>query len=1354
MLAGDVHPNPGPKFPCGKCGSEVNYRCWSIQCAKCKLWHHQRCTEFQNKARSDLPRDGHMWKCANCSIVQSKRRFPHQTGITNKTQFKILQWNVGGGIAAKKPELEKFLHDENIDVALLQETHLEPTKTFRMKGFNVVRRDRNVARGGREVKGGGVMALIKEELQYSEEDEKEVKAPNDATTEAIWLTVHSGRGRNMHLLNAYVPPIRNAEDDQRRQAFDPNFWPKKRRTIICADVNAHSALWENQTEEDQIGRNIEEWMAENSFLIANDGRPTRIGTNGQRTTPDVTIYHPSMANKVQWDVKEELSSDHLPIVISVMEEEDKEAKARPRPPSWNWKKAKWDAYKEAIVQQLSGWKCTPNQIKKKTKEFTEALIVAAGAAIPRGRRKKFVPWWSQEAEEWAKRRNEARKEGRMEDCADANKRLRKTVRKQKEEKWQTFATGLDAKMEEGKVWSVMKAMDGRIGQPKAAAAITKNGRRMLTLKQKANAFVNVYAQVSKLKGKEDSNLKRRTLAEVKTKCDCECCRPFQPEELCKAIGEIKMKKAPGEDGICGEMLANLPQVGEEALLQLINASWQKKEVPTEWMKAKIIPIPKPGKDIKEVESYRPISLTSVVAKTAERMVKNRLMYWMEAKSKLSEDQAGFRRGRSTEDQLLKLLQSIGDGFNKKPPKRTIMTLIDFSRAFDKVWRNGLYNKMEEMSVPRCIIQWVRAFLRERRAQVHLNGTNSNTKIFKEGVPQGTVLGPVLFLIYINDILKKIGPEVECSLYADDLAIWTQSNKIEEAKTKLEEAVNEVRRWAEEWRMGINFAKCEIGLFTTDPHQARMRPTIMTEEEEIPFNANPTFLGLKMDRTLSFGAHVKAMKAKMARRLNIMKALRGTNWGCRKKSMKTVYQTYIRPIAEYGMAAWAPPTSETTMQKIEVINNQAARIITGCGRSTPCELLLEEAGILPMKKRSEILAAIALEKAHRLPDNNPRSEGAKRSQKQRLKTQHTWREMANTIADDVGLNTFPREGLEPLQPIPPWLPQPNVTARPLLDQDIKKEDEERRKNEVAKQTLAKLPPPCIEIYTDGSVKEEGGGSGWIAFGQNQEEIGKGQKPAGVFCSSYRAELTALHFALKWLEEEVGRRRRTNEVQIKEVRICTDSQSLVQNIKAGPGRKRMDKTTNEVWERMAKIFTEEVHLTLQWIPGHAGIVGNVIADDLANRGAKERGQKEVPIDYKSAKAKIKGWAKEERKKEVEEGKYAELMKIKNRAKRSEDEEELTAKEQRIISQLRCNGHCTILRAYQYRIGISDEPTCLKCNEEEETIEHMLLNCAATEEKRGQILGPNATMKTLWEDPKNVLKFLRNTDRFGARQDDEGT
>ncbi|KAH7725652.1 endonuclease and reverse transcriptase-like protein [Aphelenchoides avenae] len=189
-------------------------------------------------------------------------------------------------------------------------------------------------------------------------------------------------------------------------------------------------------------------------------------------------------------------------------------------------------------------------------------------------------------------------------------------------------------------------------------------------------------------------------------------------------------------------------------------------------------------------------------------------------------QAGFRKMRSTEDQLLRVVQSVSDGFSaKKPPKRTVMTLVDFSRAFDRVWRTGLYHKMLEKGVPLCLIQWIRAFLSDRRA----------------------LLSPILFLIFIDDIIQGMPQEVQASLYADDLALWLKHERVETATEAMQTALNRLLGWSRQWKMEVNVDKMYSIVFTTDPHDARYRPELRYNGQEVPYDATPTFLDLTLDR---------------------------------------------------------------------------------------------------------------------------------------------------------------------------------------------------------------------------------------------------------------------------------------------------------------------------------------------------------------------------------------------------------------------------------------------------------------------------------------------------------------------------
>ena len=174
-------------------------------------------------------------------------------------------------------------------------------------------------------------------------------------------------------------------------------------------------------------------------------------------------------------------------------------------------------------------------------------------------------------------------------------------------------------------------------------------------------------------------------------------------------------------------------------------------------------------------SFRPISLTSCVSKLFERIILYHLLFFLESDFILSHRQAGFRHGRSTLDQILYLSQSISNGFNKpRSGSRTILPTIDFYKAFDSVWHPALFHKLISAGLPSCFARWTPSFLSDRRACVIYQNHKSRSFRVRRGVPQGSVLDPVVLYLFINDLPAFLPSSVSCSLYADDLAIWSSS----------------------------------------------------------------------------------------------------------------------------------------------------------------------------------------------------------------------------------------------------------------------------------------------------------------------------------------------------------------------------------------------------------------------------------------------------------------------------------------------------------------------------------------------------------------------------------------------------
>ena len=292
------------------------------------------------------------------------------------------------------------------------------------------------------------------------------------------------------------------------------------------------------------------------------------------------------------------------------------------------------------------------------------------------------------------------------------------------------------------LWNLTRALNND-NPSKSKTAIEANNE-LINEKRAANVFANLYQEQSTI------HVARERIKEVREETentilssygeerDCSLTDPFSIKELKDALKKMKTKRAPGPDEITGEMLKHLGACSRAVLLKIFNHSWIKGVVPAVWKEAIVIPVPKKGKDKKNPRSYRPISLLSCVGKLLETMINRRLINHLESNNVLSPTQTGYRKHRSTEDQLAYLAQNIEDAFQEK---KVLAVFFDLSNAFDKVWKEGLLVKLLRTGVRSKMYMWIQHFLFARTARVKLDGILSKKVCLREGVPQGGVLFP-------------------------------------------------------------------------------------------------------------------------------------------------------------------------------------------------------------------------------------------------------------------------------------------------------------------------------------------------------------------------------------------------------------------------------------------------------------------------------------------------------------------------------------------------------------------------------------------------------------------------------------
>ena len=399
--------------------------------------------------------------------------------------------------------------------------------------------------------------------------------------------------------------------------------------------------------------------------------------------------------------------------------------------------------------------------------------------------------------------------------------------------------------------------------------------------------------------------------------------PFSLKELNTEIKKLKKQSAVGGDKIHNLYIINASDSFKKQILHLVNETIRQNEIPSEWKTTIVKMIPKKKAGSTNPKDYRPISITSCLGKLAERLINMRLTKFIEENNLIVKFQAGFRRHRQTRDNLIHLIQKGIESFNRK--KKICAIFFDIQSAFDKIWHNGLIFKLLSIKIPIYIIKWCIQFLDSRSFTVNLNGCSSNKYKISAGVPQGAVLSPLLFAIYINDIPSKYVKNSKYSLlFADDLVSYFIFKSNKSVERTINNYLKDLENWLSKWRLLMAPQKCNYIIFKNN---ARVKENFKinlfkTELEEVK---NLTFLGLRFDQQLKFKEQVDYLIDKCSNRLNCLKVLSSKAFKLTTKTLVQIYSTLIRSVLEYSSMINCR-ISKKNYKKLQAIQNSALRSI--------------------------------------------------------------------------------------------------------------------------------------------------------------------------------------------------------------------------------------------------------------------------------------------------------------------------------------------------------------------------------------------------------------------------------------------
>ena len=265
------------------------------------------------------------------------------------------------------------------------------------------------------------------------------------------------------------------------------------------------------------------------------------------------------------------------------------------------------------------------------------------------------------------------------------------------------------------------------------------------------------------------------------------------DELRTAFGKAH-DTAPGPDQIHYQILKHLPGASLQCLLKVFNNIWETGEFPPSWREATIIPIAKPGKDSKDPYNYRPIALTSCVCKTMERMINDRLVWYLESSSLITEAQSGFRKTRSIMDHLVRFETFVREGFLNG--EHVVSIFFDLEKAYDTTWKYGIMKNLHDMDLRGRLPLFIQNFLSERKFRVRVGTCLSDFYDQEMGVPQGSILSVTLFIVKINSITSRIRNGVDKSLFVDDFGVSYRSKHMHAIERQLQLHLNRIEDWAD------------------------------------------------------------------------------------------------------------------------------------------------------------------------------------------------------------------------------------------------------------------------------------------------------------------------------------------------------------------------------------------------------------------------------------------------------------------------------------------------------------------------------------------------------------------------------
>jgi len=840
---------------------------------------------------------------------------------TNFSFLGIVIWsqNIECLTTHKLGELSHLMKRDKPHIVLIQETWLKPNKQtdadVSIPGYSIFRKDRIAS------EHGGIVSYVREDICVSYIEEN-VKSKDH---EVLWLRIQSST-RTLFVANVYRPPPSDNSIFDALAADIEHFQRKTTRSniLLVGDFNCHHSTWLGS--RDVHGAPKTNDAGSSCFSLCQilgltnvvNGNTFLRNTGGAVSTLDLVLT----------DSSDSVSNVTLetPVGISPHSRVAFTFKMSPKTHktynkiSWLYHRANWEDLCKSL--KLCDW-IVNHDVNQSWEKAKSNIQQAMNHFIPKKvikRNSNDQPWFTDKCAiacfykqkmwfQYKKAPSEETKERYNKSRLAAEEVYRKAR--------SFYAVNIQKKLSENAGdprawWRIVNHISGKGGQS-AIPTLHYDGISYETATDKAEVFKKNFASKSNIDDKSKipppcSNFASSSLNNIK----------IRAKVVKTKLLHLKSSKATGPDGIPARVLRECADVLSKPLSSLFSLSLFHGVVPKEWKCANVIPIYKAdGKS--DPNNYRPISLLPIISKVMESIINDHLRKHLFGLRLISNHQFGFRPKHSTLDLLTCATQGWERALDKGQEIKVVA--LDISRAFDSVWHNGLMSKLMSAGVGGYVYRWIRDFLNDRFIRVVVNGRESSAVSINAGVPQGSILGPTLFLIFINDLSQVLSSTV--CMFADDTTISAIVPNIKsrnDVASILSNDLRNVEAWAESWLVKFNAKKTQ--LMTISRKINKDKNKICFLGETLKQENSIKLLGVHITNTLDWGYHVDKVAKRAGQHLGILRKAKKL---LPSTALATLYKTRVRSAMEYCCPIWqnAP---KFALQKMDAIQRKACRLM--------------------------------------------------------------------------------------------------------------------------------------------------------------------------------------------------------------------------------------------------------------------------------------------------------------------------------------------------------------------------------------------------------------------------------------------